>query len=157
MKMLMIFALLFSLMGPALAQTELAQRQKHYNLEKGLAIQGYDPVAYLLQNKAVKGVAANAVSHKGVTYHFATTANKDLFIKNPSKYEPAYGGWCAYAMGATGEKVEIDPKTFEVRDGKLYLFYNSYFTNTLPKWQKDEPNLHRKADQSWMKFEPSKS
>ena len=67
-------------------------------------------------------------------------------------YEPAYGGWCAYAMGDSGDKVEIDPETFEVRDGKLYLFYNRLFTNTLPKWQKNEPILQRKADQSWTKF-----
>ena len=150
-------ALAISLISPAQAQPEPALRQKQYNLDKGVAISGYDPVAYFTQNKAIKGSAANAVSHKGVTYRFASAVNKELFLKSPDKYEPAYGGWCAYAMGATGEKVEIDPETFEVRDGKLYLFYNRFFTNTLPKWQKDEPNLHKRADQSWMKFYSSKS
>jgi hypothetical protein len=76
-------------------------------------------------------------------------ANRDAFIKNPAAYEPQYGGWCAYAMGASGEKVEIDPETFKVADNKLYLFYNAYFNNTLPKWNKDEKNLKSKADQNW--------
>jgi YHS domain-containing protein len=126
-------------------------RQKQYNLNQGLAIQGYDPVAYFIQNKAVKGAATHTLAYKNVTYRFASQANLDLFQKSPDRYEPQYGGWCAYAMGATGEKVEIDPKTFRLKDGKLYLFYNQFFNNTLPKWTKDEDNLHRKADQNWVK------
>ncbi|MBC8153587.1 MAG: YHS domain protein [Bacteroidetes bacterium] len=136
----------------AQAQSSPAVRKQQFNLENGLAIQGYDPVAYFTQNKAVKGSTANTVDHKSVTYHFATPANADAFRRNPDKYEPAYGGWCAYAMGEGGEKVSVDPKTFKVKDGHLYLFYNQFFNNTLPKWNKDEVNLHRKADQSWTKF-----
>jgi YHS domain-containing protein len=159
MKIYTMFALVLALSASAQAQAQPdpAQRQKQYNLEKGVAITGYDPVAYFTQKKAVKGSIANSVNNKGITYHFSSAANKELFLKSPDKYEPAYGGWCAYAMGATGEKVEIDPETFEVREGKLYLFYNRFFTNTLPKWQKDETNLQRRADQSWMKFNSSKS
>jgi YHS domain-containing protein len=156
MKILSIIALVLVSAFAASAQADITLRHKQYNLEKGLAIAGYDPVAYFTQNKAVKGSATHAVSHQGVTYRFASAANKELFSKSPDKYEPAYGGWCAYAMGATGEKVEVDPETFELRDGKLYLFYNRYFTNTLPKWQKDEPNLKRRADQSWMKLTSTK-
>lgn len=144
----LLLALFFS---SAQAQTDQT-RSKLYNLDKGVAIQGYDPVGYFVSNKAVKGSTQFPTTYKGVTYHFASAANRDLFLKNPATYEPTYGGWCAYAMGATGEKVEIDPETFEVRDGKLFLFYHSLFNNTLPKWQKDEPNLHRKADQNWTKF-----
>lgn len=55
-------------------------------------------------------------------------------------------------MGDSGEKVNIDPETYEIRDGHLYLFYHTLFNNTLPKWQKDEPNLQRKADQNWKKL-----
>jgi YHS domain-containing protein len=127
-------------------------RQKQYNLDGGIAIQGYDPVAYFTQNKAVKGSTTFTTTYKNVTYRFASQANLDLFQKTPDRYEPQYGGWCAYAMGATGEKVDIDPKTFKVKDGKLYLFYNQFFNNTLPKWNKDEDNLHRKADQNWSKL-----
>lgn len=134
------------------AQTNPAVRKQQFNLENSLAIQGYDPVAYFTQKKAVKGSAENSITYKNVTYRFATAANADAFQKSPTTYEPAYGGWCAYAMGATGEKVPVDPETFKVKDGHLYLFYNKFFNNTLPKWNKDEENLHRKADQSWLKF-----
>ncbi len=125
-------------------------RIKHFNVEKGTAIEGYDPVAYFTQNKAVKGNKQFAATIEGITYNFSTAANRDLFIKNPNNYEPQYGGWCAYAMGATGEKVEVDPETFKVLNGKLYLFYHSWVNNTLTKWNKDETNLKTKADKSWM-------
>ncbi|MFY7839182.1 MAG: YHS domain-containing (seleno)protein [Lacibacter sp.] len=128
------------------------QRQKEFNLEKGVAAKGYDVVAYFKQGKAVKGSPALAVRYQGITYYFSTTANKDEFKTNAAKYEPQYGGWCAYAMGATGEKVDFDPETFKVINGKLYLFYNRFFTNTLPKWNKDEANLRTKADTNWKKF-----
>jgi YHS domain-containing protein len=102
-----------------------ATRTAQFNIEKGVALQGFDPVAYFTQNKAVKGKKELAVVAEGVTYYFATTEDKELFKKDYKKYEPQYGGWCAYAMGATGEKVEIDPKTFKMAGGKLYLFYHS--------------------------------
>ena len=153
MKTLAFFIItLFTFSFSAQAQQNPAVRKQQFNLDNGVAIQGYDPVAYFTQNKAVKGQAANIVMYKNVTYRFATPANAEAFKATPEKYEPAYGGWCAYAMGATGEKVEIDPKTFKLKDGHLYLFYNQFFNNTLPKWNKDEDNLHRKADQSWTKF-----
>jgi YHS domain-containing protein len=119
------------------------------NLEDGIAIQGYDPVAYFNSNKAIEGKKQFAHQQDGITYYFSSQANKDAFVKEPAKYEPQYGGWCAYAMGETGEKVEIDPETFKVLDGKLYLFYNSVFNNTLPKWNKNESNLKGKADKNW--------
>ncbi|GAB3711021.1 hypothetical protein GCM10027592_48200 [Spirosoma flavus] len=143
--------LLFLSLSAAQAQTDPV-RVKQFNLDKGVAIQGYDPVGYFVNHKAIKGSSQFATTYKGVTYQFASAANRDAFLKTPSTYEPSYGGWCAYAMGATGEKVEIDPETFEIRDGKLNLFYHTLFNNTLPKWQKDEPNLQRKADQNWAKI-----
>lgn len=134
------------------ATSLFAQTGNHYNLTKGLAIQGYDPVAYFTQHKAVKGTAANSLIYKGAKYLFATAENKNTFIQNPAKYEPQYGGWCAYAMGATGEKVEIDPETFKVTNGKLFLFYHSWTNNTLTKWEKDEKHLNQQADANWKKI-----
>lgn len=130
----------------------VAQSPKHYNLSKGLAIQGYDPVAYFSQNKPVKGTTVHTYTHFGAKYQFANAENKAAFIANPGKYEPQYGGWCAYAMGATGEKVEIDPEKFKITEGKLYLFYHSWTNNTLSKWIKDEKNLKQNADTNWKKF-----
>ncbi len=126
-----------------------AQRTKEFNLDKGVAIQGFDPVTYFTLNKAVKGNKQIVASAEGVTYCFSSVANKDLFLKDYKKYEPQYGGWCAYAMGAVNEKVEIDPETFKIVNGKLYLFYHSWTNNTLNKWNKDEAGLKAKADKNW--------
>ena len=129
-----------------------AKRKTQFNLEKGVAIQGYDPVSYFTQKKAVKGKSSIASTYEGITYNFSSQTNKALFDKNPTSYEPQYGGWCSYAMGATGEKVEIDPETFKITDGKLNLFYNAFFNNTLKTWNKDEAGLKKKADANWKKF-----
>ncbi|MBI2731143.1 MAG: YHS domain-containing protein [Sphingobacteriales bacterium] len=151
MKQFLSTALLFVISLTSFAQD--AQRKKEFNLGKnGLAIDGYDPVAYFKQGKAVKGSSSLAVVHQGVTYYFSSVENKEEFKKSPSKYEPEYGGWCAYAMGKNGEKVEIDPETFKIVNGKLFLFYNKFFNNTLKSWNKDEASLHAKADVNWKKF-----
>jgi YHS domain-containing protein len=129
------------------------QRKKQFNIEKtGLAIEGYDPVAYFTEHKAIKGKKEFATVYEGVTYRFATEQNRQTFKTNPARYEPQYGGWCAYAMGTNGEKVEVDPETFKITDGKLYLFYNKLFNNTLTSWNKDELKLKANADKNWMKF-----
>lgn len=126
------------------------KRQKEFNLAKSsLGISGYDPVAYFTQGKAVEGNKSFATTYEGVTYHFASAQNLSLFKARPAAYEPQYGGWCAYAMGAKGEKVEVDPETFKITNGKLYLFYNKYFNNTLKSWNKDEAALMMKADANW--------
>jgi YHS domain-containing protein len=127
-----------------------ALRTKSFNLDKNVAIQGYDPVAYFTTGVATKGNKEIFAVAEGVTYLFATASNKEMFLKDFKKYEPQYGGWCAYAMGNTGEKVEIDPSTFKILNGKLYLFYHSWTNNTLNKWNKDENNLKNKADKNWI-------
>lgn len=147
-----IVAVLFILFVSISSNAQPLLRTKHFNVENGLAIQGYDPVAYFVQNKAIKGNKQFTAFAEGITYYFSNAANKDLFIKDYKKYEPQYGGWCAYAMGATGEKVEIDPETFKIVGGKLYLFYHSWTNNTLSKWNKEEASLKSKADASWTKF-----
>lgn len=143
-KIAWLFSLLFVGFAPLRAQTA------HLNLAKsGLALDGYDPVAYLATGKAVEGKTSISLAHDGATYRFSSTGNRDLFRASPSKYLPRYGGWCAYAMGATGEKVSVDPETFKIIDGKLYLFYNSFFNNTLKDWNKNERALKASADKNW--------
>ncbi|MCU0429159.1 MAG: YHS domain protein [Cytophagaceae bacterium] len=146
----LIITLLIVTAANLLAQHTEAERLKHYNLEQGLALQGYDPVAYFSSNKAIKGSSGIRYVYKGVTYYFSSETNKKTFITNPANYEPQYGGWCAYAMGENAEKVEIDPETFKIINGKLYVFYNAYFNNTLKSWNKDEKNLKAKADKNWL-------
>jgi YHS domain-containing protein len=148
MKHLMLLVLSITLcMNNTHAQTSL--RKTHFSTDKSVAIQGYDPVAYFTENKAVKGKKEFSANADGIIYYFSSAANKDLFVKGYNKYEPQYGGWCAYAMGSTNTKVEIDPETFKIINGKLYLFYHSWVNNTLPKWNKDEINLKAKADKNW--------
>ncbi len=129
-----------------------AKRVAEFNLENGLAIQGYDPVAYFEQAKALKGEKEITATYEGVVYRFSSKGNKELFLKHPSKYEPQYGGWCAYAIGSSAEKIAINPKTFKVQNGKLYLFYNAYLNNTLKDWNKDEAGLKSKANENWKKI-----
>lgn len=147
-----ILILLVSVFGMSISAQTVSKRGAEFNLENKIAIQGYDPVAYFKQSKAVKGKKELNVTYQGVVYLFSTQINKDTFNKNPASYEPQFGGWCAYAMGNSGEKVEIDPGTFKILDGKLYLFYNAYFNNTLKSWNKDEPNLKKKAELNWKKI-----
>jgi len=152
MKQLIGVLFLFFLFAAGATAQSAELRKKQFNLdESGVAIQGYDPVAYF-SGKAVDGKKEFSLDYKGTTYRFATAADKEAFTANPGKYEPQYGGWCAYAMGAKGEKVVVDPETFKIVDGKLYLFYNKFFNNTLKTWNKDEGHLKANADKNWMKF-----
>jgi len=131
--------------------TLYAQSQTHFNVKNGIAMEGYDPVSYF-DGKPMEGKSTIKFTHKGVAYLFLSQGNLNKFKASPDKYEPAYGGWCAYAMGANGEKVKIDPETFKILDGKLYLFYNFWGNNTLTDWQKDEKKLKEAADRNWDKF-----
>lgn len=153
MKHLLALCLLAFTANAGLAQDNLiSKRTANYNLEKGVAIKGYDPVSYFLQNKAVEGNTRFTYTYNGVIYLFASKTNLDLFKITPEKYEPAYGGWCAYAMGNDGSKVEVDPETFKIINNKLYLFYNFYFNNTLKKWNLNETALKKNADLNWGKI-----
>jgi len=150
---LLILVMAMSL--PIYSQT--SDKLKAFNVEDQIAIQCYDPVAYFTDNEARKGKKDIAAKFEGILYYFASAAHRELFLKNPKNYEPQYGGWCAYAMGANGEKVEINPETFKIIDGKLFLFYNAFFNNTLKSWNKNEAALRRKADQNWSRFFTVKS
>ncbi|SRR5579871_124107 len=146
-----------AIIGLGLSQKLPAQNEnamaKQCNIHKdGIAINGYDPVAYFSANKAIKGKKEIQCLFNGLTYQFANPQNRETFKSNPSKFQPQYGGWCAYAMGTNGSKVDVDPETFKILDGKLYLFYNKFFNNTLESWNKDEIKLKEKADDNWKKY-----
>lgn len=150
MKYTILILCLFIFSFGTLAQSDL-QRKAHFNLLKNdLAIACYDPVSYF-QNKPTEGQKGLEAAYKGLKYRFANKENQERFLKNQASYEPQYGGWCAYAMGAKGQKVEVNPETYKIINGKLYLFYNAYFNNTLKLWNKDEENLKQAADLNWQK------
>ncbi len=139
---------------PAAKRAEGTRDVSLYNLPKShLAIEGYDPVSYFPEGggKPMKGLELFQAEHGGVTYRFASKENMAAFQADPAKYEPAYGGWCAYAM-AKGKKVEVDPKSFTLTGGRLNLFYKGLFSDTRSDWLKDDAALKKNADESWKKI-----
>ena len=129
--------------------TPCVSQESQYNLKDGFIANGYDVVSYF-NGKAVKGEKGIEVKHDGVKLRFASEENRALFISQPKRYMPQYGGWCAYAIGANNKKVSINPETYEIRNGKLYLFYNAFFTNTLEDWLEEGPEqIMRKANLNW--------
>ena len=147
MKKIFFFLLFFGVQMPFLA----AQNKKsNDNLSRDhVAIQGYDAVSYFKNEKPLKGDKGIQTTYQNAVYYFANEANKSDFVASPEKYTPQYGGWCAYAIGETGDKVSINPTTFKILDDKLYLFYNARSTNTLNLWNKKEGVLKTQGDKNW--------
>lgn len=118
-----------------------------------LFIGGYDPVNYHTKNTAQKGELKFSYKYDNVQILFSSKENKTLFMKFPEKYMPAYKGWCAFAMAQNGNLVGVNPKTFKVIKGKLYLFYNNFWVNTLRKWnKKSDLKQIESADEFWGKM-----
>lgn len=114
----------------------------------GLAIKGYDPVAYFEQGGPRAGLSKFTVQHSGVRWQFSSAANKAKFEQNPGKYMPAYGGYCAYGV-AQGYLVKIEPGAWSIRGGKLYLNYSQSVQRT---WSKSPDAYISKADVRWPKL-----
>lgn len=141
MKPLVILCLFFS--------TCVFAQTIDYNTKKGFAANGYDVVAYF-NNTAQEGSKQFTTTFDGVAYKFASETNLNLFKKNPKRYTPQYGGYCAYAVALKSDKVKINPKSFLIKDDKLYLFYDAWGINTLELWQeKNQNELIEKGDNNW--------
>lgn len=133
----------------ALAATLLpawAQAAGPTNLDaRGIAIHGHDPVAYFVDGRPVAGRPEYRATVGATTYWFASEANLQLFKADPSKYEPQYGGYCAYGV-AQGYKPDIDPTAFRIVGGKLYL---NLSVAVQKRWQEDIPGFITRANQNW--------
>ena len=135
-----------------LIASNLHSQNAEYNLKNGYVAEGYDVVSYF-QQQVKKGNKQFTADFDGVKFQFSSEENLTLFKLNPKKYIPQYGRFCAYAIGKNGEKLSINRKTSENRERELYLFYNSWGTNTLEMWQKEDPeSLQQKADENWKKI-----
>jgi YHS domain-containing protein len=128
-----------------LALAAFAARAGFYNEADGVAIKGYDPVAYFVEGKPVAGKAELRHVHRGSTFVFASAANRDAFAADPERYAPQYGGYCAFGA-SRGYKADVQPEAFTVVDGKLYLNHSAPVQQT---WLKDTPGYIRKADGLW--------
>jgi len=138
-----VFVLMLLLWGfPALPQAT----KSLLNLDKnGVAIQGYDPVAFFTQNKPVMGNTQFRSTYKGATYFFASADDKAAFDSNPAKYEPQFGGFCAYGV-SIGKAVPIKVEAFQIVNGRLLLQYD---LDVKDKFNKDQAGNLDKADKNW--------
>lgn len=123
----------------------VAQAQKVNTARGGLAIDGYDPVAYFTEGRPVQGDPRFTHAHRGATYHFMSAASRDLFVKEPDRYVPQFGGFCAYAV-SRNYTADTDPLAWRIIDGKLYLNYNA---RAQAKWEEDVPGNIAKGHANW--------
>lgn len=114
---------------------------------QGAAIKGYDPVAYFTENRAVKGQQAFTAEFDGAQWLFASAQHRDLFLAEPEKYRPQYGGFCAYALGAKNDLVKVDPRIFTIVDGRLFLNYSAAVR---ADWLEQRDAFIKQADQNWL-------
>jgi len=140
---------ILSLTVAMLALPVFAQDKTLLNLDStGVAIQGYDPVAFFTDNKPVKGTQNFLAKHDGAIYFFASKEHRDLFKENPAKYEPVFGGYCAYGV-SRNKLVEIDVEAFQIVDSKLLLQYSK---GVRDDFNKDTQGNLAKANANWPKL-----
>ncbi|HKJ63017.1 MAG TPA: YHS domain-containing (seleno)protein [Hyphomicrobiales bacterium] len=111
----------------------------------GVAIKGYDPVAYFTEGGPHKGKPEYTTEYKGAKWQFSSAKNKELFEANPEKYAPAYGGYCAYGV-AQDALVKIEPDAWSIHKGKLYLNYDQ---SVRKSWSENPDGYIEQADQKW--------
>jgi len=127
---------------PAFSQTQKSLQ----NLDKnGVAIQGYDPVAFFTQHKPVKGKPEFASSYKGAKYLFASAEDKTTFEANPAKYEPQFGGFCAFGV-SQGHTAPVKIEAFQIVNGRLLMQYDLSIKD---EFNKDQAGNLKKADKKW--------
>ena len=116
--------------------------------ENGVALQGYDPVAYFIDGQPVKGAQELATSYNGAIYYFASAEHKAKFEKEPGKYAPRFGGFCAFAV-SRGATAPINVDAFQIIHGQLVLQKNQ---DILKRWQEDSEGNFQKAEANWPKI-----
>lgn len=113
--------------------------------ENGLAIRGYDSVAYFTEGKATRGIDEHQYTWLDATWYFSSARNRALFVANPEKYAPLYGAFCALGV-SVHQAVSVDPEAWTIVNGKLYLNYNLEYRD---KWQQNKLQNIAKADAVW--------
>ena len=112
----------------------------------GVAIKGYDTVAYHTEGRAVKGSSQYVYTWNDAEWRFSSAENRDLFAADPERYAPQYGGYWAGSLATTGKAAGADPEAFKIVDGKLYLNWD---TKALKKFESKAPEYIRQADMNW--------
>lgn len=138
-----IFALTVALCAGAVLPA--AAEVEQFYAPGGVAIGGYDPVAYFTDGRAIVGSDQYRLKWRGVIWMFASAAHLEAFEMNPSAFAPQYGGHCAVAA-SEGQAAPSDPRAFSVHDGRLYLNFNE---RVLRVWEQDIPGFTARADAAW--------
>ncbi|QDU66814.1 YHS domain-containing (seleno)protein [Engelhardtia mirabilis] len=142
---------LTSCVGPSAGT--LPPEAAHFNVgREHLALEGWDPVSYFPEGggEPVEGSESIETTYRGLIWRFASEDHREQFVADPERFEPAYGGWCAWAM-VDGEKVEVDPQSFLIEDGELLLFYDGFWGDTRQMWLDAGPDAHLRdrANREW--------
>ncbi|MCV2874911.1 YHS domain protein [Rhodobacteraceae bacterium XHP0102] len=130
------------LFGGLLGQAAFSQQ---YFTRDGVALRGYDPVAYFITGTPQSGDEAFAAEWGGTVWHFTSAQNRDLFLNAPESYAPQYGGYCAWAV-SEGYTAPIDPDAWRIVEGKLYLNASRRIQN---RWERDISGHIARADANW--------
>ena len=112
----------------------------------GIAIMGYDPVAYFTEGRPMKGSEEFSYDWLGTLWQFASSKHRELFIGDPTKYAPQYGGYCVGEVASNGATINIDPEAWAIIDGKLYL---SYSKENMEKFKANPSGELAKAEANW--------
>ncbi|MGB1041895.1 MAG: YHS domain-containing (seleno)protein [Tenacibaculum sp.] len=131
-----------------------AQDNKANNIDNSnIALQGYSPVSYLDLGIAQKGVKEHKSEYKKVVYYFTNAKQKQTFDKNPVKYLPQYGGFCAFGIYA-GAKFRPDPNKFIVKNGQYFLYLYNLELDAQQLWlaEKKHKKLVATANKNWIKL-----
>jgi len=147
----MLFVLMVVFLAGALAkETNAESLKKKINSDSfGVAIKGYDTVAYFTEGRATKGKREFSYNWNDANWYFSTAKNRDIFAADPEHYAPKYGGYCAASLASSGKVAGVNPEAFKIIDGKLYLNWNQKFSNKFA--EKADDNIE-KADDNWAKL-----
>lgn len=149
MEKLSLIVIAFLIVSFVIAQ----EKNENLNLnKKQIAVDGYDLVSYFSKNKAETGKKDFKYTYQGAHYFFSSENHMQSFKMNPKKHLPKYGGWCAFNMAKDGDKERVDPKSFLIIDGELYLFYEYFFIDKKEKWLESKSDLRNQAEQNWKKI-----
>ena len=160
-KLTLFFALVLTAIALAITNSVLTSEEntsearctiEHYNLDDTrIGLRGYSPVSYFEKGKAERGKKQFKAEFGGITYYFTSAAQRQNFLKNPEKYEPAFGGWCAFGMAVEG-RFRIDPEKFKIVNGRLHVFLNNIEVDARALWENgNDEELTRKASAFWQK------
>lgn len=138
----------------AIASVNSACAQTVNSDDNKLANYGYDVVNYFSRNTAAQGSIEFSTTHNEATYYFVNAENLKNFKLNPNNYLPQFDGFCSFAVAKMNKKVPVNPETFRIDDGKLYLFYNDFWEgkpfNTIIPWLNNEAELQKLAETNWI-------